>query len=232
MPYGNALGGDPTYGFPQITNNGVPLYPDLAAQNLVGFAAKGNVIVGDYTSANFQSQVVPAINGTALAKTKPYAIDPTDAALGYHTGNGGVMYDADGLPLFDGNYNQQDMSGLSPGVKLDGTARKFYESSFSDARFRSLLSMPANGAQLNIRGVIFTNHAVAGFTSGSAQVVGAVVARDDAFVFNGGRLEIDHDRRLIGSGASSRQIALPYEMKRPVLSSWKECILPADCPAP
>ncbi|MBI3010833.1 MAG: hypothetical protein HYY57_07610 [Candidatus Omnitrophica bacterium] len=50
VPYGSVMPGDPDYGFPAVESSpGVPLYKDPNLQTLVGFAAKGNIVIGDYT---------------------------------------------------------------------------------------------------------------------------------------------------------------------------------------
>ena len=230
VPYGFILPGDPVYGFPNITSGGKPIYKDPNTQDLVGFAAKGNVIIGDYTSQAFKDQVLPNLKPKTAqnpsGKTQSHAVDTTDEALGYWTGNGGIMYDAKGRPLFSGNYDQQDKQGGLPGTKTDGSARKFYESSLPDASFQALVNMPP-GDDVTIDGVIFTNHAFAGYAPGDVEINGSTVARDDALVFSGNDLAIIHDMRLI-SAQGAQQVALPQSLVRPKLMTWKECP-PSGC---
>ena len=224
-PYGYVVPGDPVYGFPSVTSGGQPLYKDPNTRDMLGLASKGNIIVGDYTSAAFQTRVLPNLTGNVAAgsKSRPHAIDPTDANLGYHN----FGFDAQGRPKFNGNYNLQDTTGLLPGLKADGTPRKFYESSLSNAQFQAYLDMPA-GNDYKIDGVLFTNHAFAGYIDGDDIVVnGAIISRDDGLVFDGSSLSINHDLRLVGDQAS-QQIALPYGVTRPKLMEWKECP-PAGC---
>lgn len=218
-PYGFAVPGDPQYSF---------TYKDNQQQDFLALAAKGNVIIGDYTSAQFQSNVLPklASGNTNNSITQPYAIDPTDADLGYHTGSQGVMYDSKGRPLFDGNYTQKDK-----GTKLDGEDRRFYESTLSDAQFKALINSSdplfKSDGQPKFDGVFFTNHAAAGAVNAEAlNVNGALVSRDDALMFRS-QLYINHDSRLRDAQAS--QLALPVSIKRPKLKSWGVC--PASgCP--
>ncbi len=229
VPYGYAVPGDPKYGYG---------LPDNNTKTLLALAAKGNVILGDYTSPDFNTNVLPKLGTGANSITQPYAIDPTDEKLGYHddgftTGN---------LPRFSGNYDQWDN-----GYKLDAAGnptdkkRKFYESSLTDNRFRALLdpnwkpsTNPTNG---QIDAVIFTNHLLAGWAPhrDTFYQFGSMVARDDAMMFKNGFWS-DHDARLSGAGATGGAsgsalvgIGLPLSVGRPRLQRWQECP-PAACP--
>ena len=232
VPYGFAVPGDPVYGFPDVVDaSGTPAYPNPNTQDLFGFAAKGNIILGDYTSTDFQQRVLPILDGGAASKTQPYAIDQSDESLGYHTGNGVAMNDSQGRPLFDGNYNRQDEQGGLPGQKLDGSPRKFYESTLSDAAFQTLATnlAPSSGSTFTIEGVLFTNHALAGYVPNSITINGAMVSRDDGLIFNGTTFRINHDIRLLGDNDQLvQQIALPVSVQRPTLQQWKECP-PSGC---
>ncbi|MBI2104997.1 MAG: hypothetical protein HYT90_05415 [Candidatus Omnitrophica bacterium] len=210
-PYGFANPGDPQYSF---------TYPDNEKRGFLGLAAKGNIVVGDYTSKQFEDNVLPKLKPGAQSVTQPYVVDPSDATLGYHTGNKGKMYDEKGRPLFDGNYVQKD-----GGAKLDGKDRKFYESSLSDAEFKKLINSSdplfASSGRPKIDAVLFTNHAVAGAVNAEAlSVNGALISRDDALMFRS-RLDLNHDSRLLDAAAA--QLALPVSIKRLKLKSWKEC---------
>ena len=188
--------------------------------------AKGNVILGDYTSTQFQTVVLPKIGSGAGTITQDYAIDATDSPMGYHD----AAFDAQGRPLFSGNYDQQDQQAGAPGLKLDGTPRKFYESSLPDGQFRALLDNDWNpsigGMRGNVHAALFTNHLLAGYDPHAEYfyLFGSVVARDDAFMFRRS-LWIDHDVRLTtgGGGATTNTVGLPVSVKRPRLTTWKEC---------
>lgn len=220
--WGVAMPGDSEYGM---------VYPKPETRDLVGLAAKGNVVIGDYTSSSFQNTTVPIIQPNSQSnpegRTHDYSIDPTDANLGYHSYSqqGGVM-------MFDGNYNAAD-----GGYKLDASGkpivdaqgnplpRKFYESSLSDAAFKALAPKQVG----HIDAVLFTNHAVAGATSANnLSINGAMIARDEAIVF-GSNLTINHDIRLLDMSNQAAQMSMPYGLKRPELTKWEEC--PTDgCP--
>jgi len=211
---------DPLYHFGYTENS------DTA--DLVGFAAKGNIVIGDYTSDEFQDRVAPFLTpGLPDAKVQAYDTDPSDAALGYNDVGSG---DA---PRFSGDYNQQDGGGL--GAKEDGSPRKFYESSLSDDRFRDVTDSwedvmnPFTG-QLWLEGAFYTNHGFIGLANNYyTWVMGAIVARDDAFAF-GNSLIISHDIRL-ADPEQTQTVNLPMTLQRSRLTRWEECP-PAGCPPP
>ena len=215
--YGFAVPGDSQYSF---------TYPDNKKQDMMGLAAKGNIIVGDYTSGEWKSKTISQLQpGGAGSVVQPYVIDPTDAALGYHTGSAGQMYDSKNRPLFDGNYNRPD-----GGKKLDGQNRKFYESTLSDAQFKQYIDnndpLLKSGSDARVEAILFTNHALAGWVKAKYFALqGAAVARDDALNFSE-NLYVNHDTRLLTQDA--QRIALPVEIKRPRLVAWTEC-QPSGC---
>jgi hypothetical protein len=223
VPYGYAQPGHATYGFGLPSNNTKPL---------LGLTAKGNIVLGDYTSPSFHDYVVPLFDGSEGAVTMPYVIDPTDASLGYHDAG----FDDTGKPKFSGNYDQFD-----GGVKLnaDGTVyendggstvpRKFYESSLTDEAFQALVDAnwdpeTAGGWQGGVNAVLFTNHALMGYTPQEGlNIFGSVVARDDTLVYNTS-LGIEHDARLTTGGANqATDIGLPFSIRRPTLCGRIVC---------
>ncbi|MBI4597594.1 MAG: hypothetical protein HY737_04235 [Candidatus Omnitrophica bacterium] len=225
--YGFTVPGDADYSFPQVKDAAGKLaIPDPTMTDLVGFAAKGNIVIGDYTSEAYEENALPLIKAEDGSKTQPYVIDPTDADLGYHTGAGGQMTDAQGRPMFDGNYDQRDNDGLAEGTKLDGSDRKFYESTLSDDTFRSKLAVPASGT-MQIDGVLYTNHAITGLVPTNLMVNGSFVGRDDGMIVNG-RLTLNHDIRLMGGGNTGQSVVLPMSIQRPALTSLQDCP-PSGC---
>ncbi|MBI3323918.1 MAG: hypothetical protein HYZ92_01380 [Candidatus Omnitrophica bacterium] len=213
--YGFAYPQDPNYRF---------IYPDPSTTDLLGLSAKGNIVIGDYTAQMFKDNVVPKLRPGQASITQAYAVDPTDAQLGY------VSYtDARGLPIFDGNYDNTDGGKKWNGTGwIDGSTRKFYESSLTDEQFHALTCCNWDGTpdpmyhtdwSADIDAVLFTNHAAAGLVLAEhLYITGALVARDDALMFNK-KLGISHDIRLLDKGTS---IVLPVALKRPELVSWKE----------
>lgn len=219
-PYGYALPGDPLYGFPEVKKSGgTPLYPDPATQDLFGLAAKGNIVIGDYTSDAFKSTVVPLLRPGPDSKTQPYVVDGTDVDLGY--GNANVCNNQQ--PCFNGDYTAVDKDGIAEVVRSDGTMRHFYESTLTDDAFRHYLSMPSGNDNLTVSAVLYTNHALTGAVTSNGRTIinGALVSRDDGLVVNG-PLQINHDIRLLSDNTSAL-IALPLSLKRPSLLGVEEC---------
>jgi len=202
----------------------------------LGLAAKGNVVIGDYTNYNnplsvdFSDVVVPKLKPKTLSNpagvTKSYVVDRTDTDLGYDSLDPSLC--AGISPCFNGDYTQQDKQNGLPAFKQDGvTPRKFYETSLSDTSFRALVNPNLNNedytSPITIDAVLFTNHAIASLVKAQNLVLnGAMVARDDATVFNK-TLTINHDSRLISDTSAAKTIALPFSIGRPKLRSVKEC---------
>lgn len=72
----------------------------VANADMVALAAKGNIILGNYTSRYWQQKVKPYISDRFV---NPYETDPSDSDIGY---------DSDGVPSngykFDGDYTDYD----------------------------------------------------------------------------------------------------------------------------
>jgi len=210
--------------------------PSNSTKTLLGLAAKGNVVIGDYTNYNnplsvdFSDVVVPKLKPKTLSNpagvTKSYVVDRTDTDLGYDSLDPSLC--AGISPCFNGDYTQQDKQNGLPAFKQDGvTPRKFYETSLSDTSFRALVNPNLNNedytSPITIDAVLFTNHAIASLVKAQNLVLnGAMVARDDATVFNK-TLTINHDSRLISDTSAAKTIALPFSIGRPKLRSVKEC---------
>lgn len=223
--YGFAVPGDPQYGFG---------LPDNNTKDLVGFAAKGNIVIGDYTHPDFKTDVLPKLRSPSF--TKPYVVDGSDADLGYD--NTGPDICGGYSPCFDGNYDQVD-----GGTKSNGTtARKFYESGLTDEELHAKqliqeapdgddnISQTNNGSYSDtFEGVFYTNHAIAGKVGAQyMDIHGALLARDEALIYNT-KFRVVHDVRLLSP--ESQVLILPFEIKRPQLTRWEECP-PSGCADP
>ena len=194
-----------------------------ATADMVGFAAKGSVILGDYTKQSWKT--------TTKSYQKPpftqsYVVDPSDASIGYVTG-----YDESGDPVFDGDYTAYDggrkaknapneiKDGKDVVAYTEGTPnsqmRRFYESSFSDAFIHSLATNDVQWAD----GVFYTNHLVSGKV-GRFTVNGALVSRDEAMIYSGS-IDMNHDLRIKDGGYEFLDIYLPTTPTHTVLY-WNE----------
>lgn len=233
IAYGYALPGDPDYSFG---------YADNKTKNLLGLAAKGNIVIGNYTAIDFANKVLPALTPSLPTNPRqPYAVDPTDAGLGY--GNANALFCGGRSPCFDGDYNQVD-----GGTKQDGTQRKFYESSLSDANWNNaintvntlytqdktaagrLYDSSSSTGWPKIEGVLLANHGIIGFTPAfSVRFDGAMVGRDDLFYF-GRELDLNHDIRLIDNPAVGPPVLTAAAgITRPQRVSWQECTSATPC---
>ncbi len=214
------------YGFPNVKDGaGQPVLPSPGTKTFLGLVAKGNVVIGDYTSQPFQTYVLPYLrphsDANQVSKVQPYVVDPTDEVLGYNNSGSCV---GGKTPCFDGNYDQQDKDGLTPGQKLDAGGnpvgpRKFYESTLDDATFKSKLAMPTG--LTTIDAVLFTNHALTSLVPAGLMVNGSMVSRDDAMLYNG-TLTVNHDVRLL-DGQTAHDAILPLVIKRFRIVSRKDC---------
>ncbi len=168
-------------------------------RDFLGLAAKGNIVIGDYTSGTFdyvKSFLTPPF-------TQAYKVDATDADNGY------VDYYVDGDAYFDGDYTGDD-----GGVKVDADgnpagARKFYESSFEDSYFRSFCD---SGFVTHIDAVCYTNHALTG-RMGSTVINGIIVSRDEAIVYSGS-LKFAYDLRT-KADRLGKKLYLPRSLALP-----------------
>ncbi|MEN8149210.1 MAG: hypothetical protein ABFS86_05270 [Planctomycetota bacterium] len=202
---GNLTYADPP-AWPKRSTDMGSVHAANATKDMVGLAAKGSVLLGDYTGSEWLS--VTRKYQTAPF-TQPYIVDPSDAANGY------VSYiDKDGNPVFDGNYRAYD-----GGMKDDGggglTARKFYESSFSDAKIRA----NADSQVRQVDAIIYTNHMLSGKV-GASTFNGALVSRDEAIVYDGS-LFVNYDIRTSSTGYEFLDIYLPRDPARRIIY-WGE----------
>ena len=191
--------------------------------DMVGFAAKGSIILGDYTKQSWKT--------TTRTYQKPpftqsYVADPSDADIGYVTG-----YDGNGNPTFHGNYTaydggkkaKNDPSAIKDGgvvvAYTEGTptskSRRYYESSFSDDFISSLAQNDVQWAD----GIFYTNHMVSGKV-GRFTVNGALVSRDEAMIYSGS-IDMNHDLRIKNGGYEFLDIYLPTTPTHTVLY-WSE----------
>ncbi|PIQ86030.1 MAG: hypothetical protein COV74_06250 [Candidatus Omnitrophica bacterium CG11_big_fil_rev_8_21_14_0_20_45_26] len=162
-----------------------------STKNFLGLAAKGNVVVGDYTDNTHRSWMTSLLspNGS-YSITHKYTIDASDSSLGYNNCTGGCIPNG-GNPdalWFDGDYTAED--GY---VREDDSPRRFYESTLVDADF-DLLS-PTNAID-RIDAVAYTNHVYAGLMFDSAPAInGGFVSRDDGMVVYSG-FTLNYDIRV------------------------------------
>ena len=179
-----------------------------AAKDLLGLAAKGNIILGDYTNATWKSATDYYMSP---AFTEPYATDASDADIGY---------DSDKNPA-TGYKFLADYRAADGGLKVTSkgnVARKYYESC-NDVAFAA--TAPTTGIT-QIDAVLYTNHLLGGNT-GSITFNGAIIARDEGIIFSGA-INMNWDIR-IGSESPDGvniDIYLPRTLQSPQTLYWRE----------
>jgi len=179
------------------------------AKDLIGLAAKGSIVMGDYTTATWQSYTQ---RYQQPPFTTPYIVDTTDQANGYVS-----YYDTSGDPVFDGNY-----AALDGGQKDDGsggvTVRRFFESSFSDDEIKANADA---GDVTQIDAILYTNHLLTGKV-GACTWNGTLVSRDEAIIYSGS-VDLNYDVRVRGDGYEYLDIFLPREPAYRILY-WGESL--------
>ena len=217
-------------------------------KDLLGLAAKGNIVMGDYTLSS--AWLGSSRDGLQYyLKTGPYVqqyvCDESDKNIGYpRTKAYGYTRDE---ALFCGDYTQADggskvaLSTSQQYVTVNGRrqlqtvaslsnakTRKYYESVCPDKIINTLCSDTASGRTYTPRitqidAVLYNNHGILGHI-GNCTINGSLVCRNEAMIYSGA-LKINWDHRLF-SGASdslSDQLGLPMDASQPPTTlSWRE----------
>jgi len=182
------------------------------SKDMLGLAAKGNIVLGNYASSDWLSNVENYITPPFV---KAYACDPTDASIGYGS-------------VFNGDYTAKDQ-GKKVEYVYDNKTKTWNPSSQSDRRYYEsaagdrVISQTAQGAAITrIDAVLYNNHAVMG-RIGQCQFNGALICRDEGIIYNSS-VGFNWDIRL---GATSPDginffIYLPMSPATPRVVSWQE----------
>ena len=138
-PYGEVIRGSSYYG--ATTDSSHPMA-------FLGLAAKGNIVIGDYTNTTLASSThnrsfdntLEMIDHDGIDDTaQPYVPDPTDSAIGYNNDPSGATC-GNKTPCFNGDYTANDGGQRCANASCTtSVSRRFYESSLSDDVFRSLV---------------------------------------------------------------------------------------------
>jgi hypothetical protein len=181
--------------WPNPDSNPTQTAANNRADDLLVLAAKGNIVVGDYTTSTWSNKVWSIM--TDPAHIIPYGVDSSDAALGYDSDNNA----ANGY-LFNGRYylNEANNGRRLSGVGTNTVQRKFYESSLANASFHALCD--ANNVT-SINAALFSNHGVIGTlgssSSGNAIINGAMACHDflcNYYMFSSAVFTLNWDIRL------------------------------------
>lgn len=165
----------------------------VAAQHdkdLVAYAAKGSIILGDYTNTShygysgsdqwYADQYIMSMGSEDVGVD---GIPDTDDA-GEGDGYWDPAYeDIDGDGIEDGNYNWNDIQTQVP-------ITNFANVPGGTTDFSNL----ASNSPSKIEGIFYTNHAWAGRTGNSVQFNGSVISKDEAIIYRNG-LTFNYDER-------------------------------------
>jgi hypothetical protein len=162
------------------------------AKDGVGFGTRGNVILGNYNSSEFNT------NYMKPPFTQPYIVDSSDQEIGYSTTVSGDVH------TFHGNYTSpdtgksyQDVDATTPDWTTPTTvARKYYESSFPASYINSIAGKPEF-----IHGIFYTNHMFGGRTN-RLKMYGNLVTRDEGIVTDSSA-DFYYDTRIAKAELSS-----------------------------
>ncbi|MDX9866489.1 MAG: hypothetical protein RBT78_01060 [Kiritimatiellia bacterium] len=184
--------------------------------DMLGLAAKGNIVLGDYTDSSWLSGVDNYITPPFV---KPYDCDPTDAAIGYNGTFNGDYTARDGGKKVEYVYDKK----LKRYVPSSESNRRYYESAAGN---RVIAQEAQSGAITRIDAVLYNNHATMGRV-GACSFNGALVCRDEAILYNSS-VTFNWDIRL---GSASRDgmdffIYLPMSPASPQVMEWQELTEP------
>ena len=196
--------------WPKPDNNPSQTMIDTGNADMVGLAAKGSIILGDYTQSAWTSAVNQYIKPNF---TQAYTTDPSDAVNGY--GSAANNY------TFNGDYSATD-----GGVKLTPaggtTSRRYYESSVATNMIRQFAGTNA-AAMTRVDAVLYCNHLVTG-NVGAMIFNGTVISRDEAIIYSG-TIKMNWDCRLFGAGGgafTNALVSLPLVLAQPNTVFWQE----------
>ncbi len=230
-------------------------HPDATAQSnmskdLLGLAAKGNIVMGDYTLSSWLGSSSGGLQ--YYLKSGPYVqqyiCDASDKNIGYPrtTEYGWTSNES----KFCGDYTQKDggkkvdvttstQTVYNPKTRryeqqttttiADSQTRRYYESVCAEKLIQHLCadSQSYRGAYqptvTRIDAVMYNNHGIIGHI-GNCTINGSLVCRNEAMIYEGA-LKINWDHRLYSglSGSMSNQLGLPMDSSRPPETlSWRE----------
>ena len=220
------------------------------SKDLLGLAAKGNIVMGDYTLSSWLGSSSSGLQ--YYLKSGPYVqqyiCDASDNTIGYpRTREYGWTSNE---TRFCGDYTQKDggkkvnvtsttQNVYDPRTRryvqqttttiADAQTRKYYESVCADKLIQHLCNdtQSSRGTYqptvTRIDAVMYNNHGIIGHI-GNCTINGSPVCRNEAMIYEGA-LKINWDHRLYSglSGSMSDALGLPMDASRPPQTlSWRE----------
>jgi len=212
LTYKNAPGSPrPSSNNPDALDNWVNANKD---KDLAGFAARENIILGDYTGRT---------GGSWYASS--YLFNMGDEDVGrdgipdtHDTGEGNGIFepqyedlDADGVK--DNNYGWSN-------VQTQSSIGNFANCPTGVSNFGDIATNSLN----KIDGVFYTNHAFAGKIGSGASVNGAIISKDEAIIYSN-TFTINYDERIHSRYSSGQNrlidVGLPFSKKVDIIRWWE-----------
>ena len=234
--------------WPHPDNNPDVTTANNMSKDLLGLAAKGNIVMGDYTLSSWLGSSSGGLQ--YYLKSGPYVqqyiCDASDNTIGYPrtTEYGWTSNES----KFCGDYTQKDggkkvdVSTKKQNVYQNGRwvqqttttiadkqERRYYESVCPVKLIQQLCNdtQSSRGAYqptiTRIDAVMYNNHGIIGHI-GNCTINGSLVCRNEAMIYEGA-LKINWDHRLYSglSGSMSDALGLPMDASRPPQTlSWRE----------
>lgn len=212
ITYKNAPGSPrPSLNNPDALDNWVNANKD---KDLVGFAAKESIVLGDYTGNT---------GGAWYANSYLFGMGNEDA------GQDGIPDTNDGNEddgVFQQQYEDLDGDGVKDnsynwaGVQIQDSITDFANCPAGVSRFGDIATNRLN----KIDGVFYTNHAFAGRVGGGAMINGAVISKDEAIIYTN-TLTINYDERINSRYSTGQDriidIGLPFSRRITVIRWWE-----------
>lgn len=183
-------------------------------KDLAGFAAKENIILGDYTGRTGGSWYASSyLFNMGNEDTGRDGIPDTNDT-GEDNGIFESQYeDMDGDGVKDNNYNWSN-------VQTQTSLGNFANCPAGVSNFRDIATNSLN----KIDGVFYTNHAFAGRLGNGAAVNGAIISKDEAIIYSN-TLTMNYDERVHSRYSTGQNrlidVGLPFSKKVVIIRWWE-----------
>lgn len=191
-----------------------------ATKDLVGFAAKQSIVVGDYTKTTHYGY-----NGSDKWYSDGYIFNMGSEDVGMD-GIPGTHDTGEGDGVFQQAYEDLDGNGIfNPNYAWSDIATSVPVTSFSNlpGGVTTFTGLAVNNLT-KVEGVLYTNHALAGKFGSNTVINGSVISKDEAMIYNGS-LTFNHDERISSKYTSNPNwlinLNLPVATKAQLLKWWE-----------
>ena len=183
-------------------------------KDLVGFAAKENVVLGDYTGRTGGAWYSDAYLFSMGDEDVGRDGIPDTNDTGEHDGIFESQYeDLDGDGVKDNNYDW-------PNIQIQTSIGNFANCPSGVSNFWDIATNSVN----HLDGIFYTNHAFAGRVGSEATMNGAVISKDEAIIYSN-TLDINYDERINSRYSTGQNrlidVGLPFAKKVDILRWWE-----------